>query len=490
MGKSKNFGLNLPDEEDFFNINDFNVNFEIVDDKLSHIESKSNPHGVTAAQLGLGNVNNTADSAKSVNYAASTGAAPWTGVSGKPTTLSGYGITDAVPSSRTVNGKALSGNVTITASDVGLGNVNNTADSAKNVASAAKLTTARTLQTNLGSTSAASFDGTANSSHGVTGILPVANGGTGNTTGSAAAAAKLTTARTLSATGDVTGSMSFDGSANSSMAVTLANSGVTAGSYGPTANATLTHGGTFIVPQVTVDAKGRATGVAARTLTLPATPTSVTGSSGSCTGNAATATKLATARTMTVNLASTTAASFDGTANVTPGVSGTLPVARGGTGNTTGTASAVAWSGVTGKPTTLTGYGITLSATVLVNETYTTSETILSSKTFSSLTSAVLSAYSFIDIRIYAGWYGGQVGGTTTHNYFVPYQEIASTSSGSTLCSLDGTTTGSNPIGYRVSTSWSLPTTGLYVSMWGNEWGQSGGVGPKGILSVKIIGYK
>ena len=51
-------------------------------------------------------------------------------------------------------------------------------------------------------------------------------------------------------------------------------------------------------------------------------------------GNASTATKLQTARTIKANLGSTDAASFDGTANVTPGVSGTLPVANGGTGNT------------------------------------------------------------------------------------------------------------------------------------------------------------
>lgn len=52
----------------------------------------------------------------------------------------------------------------------------------------------------------------------------------------------------------------------------------------------------------------------------------------SVTGNAATATKLQTARNIQTNLASTTAASFNGTANVTPGVTGILPVANGGTG--------------------------------------------------------------------------------------------------------------------------------------------------------------
>lgn len=52
----------------------------------------------------------------------------------------------------------------------------------------------------------------------------------------------------------------------------------------------------------------------------------------SVTGNAATATKLQTARNIQTNLASTTAASFNGTANITPGVTGILPVANGGTG--------------------------------------------------------------------------------------------------------------------------------------------------------------
>lgn len=52
------------------------------------------------------------------------------------------------------------------------------------------------------------------------------------------------------------------------------------------------------------------------------------------TGNSATATKLATARTITANLASGTAGSFDGSANITVGVTGTLPIANGGTGLT------------------------------------------------------------------------------------------------------------------------------------------------------------
>ncbi len=81
------------------------------------------------------------------------------------------------------------------------------ADKTGNIATATKLQTARTIRTNLASTSTASFDGTANVTPGVTGILPIANGGTGNTTGLAASATKLETARTIDG-------MPFDGSAN------------------------------------------------------------------------------------------------------------------------------------------------------------------------------------------------------------------------------------------------------------------------------------
>ena len=78
------------------------------------------------------------------------------------------------------------------------------------------------------------------------------------------------------------------------------------------------------------------------------------------TQTAVAATKLKTARTVRVALNSTSAVNFDGTANITPGVRGTLPVASGGTGATTLTAgyaligngtSAVAFRAVTGAAT-------------------------------------------------------------------------------------------------------------------------------------------
>jgi hypothetical protein len=67
----------------------------------------------------------------------------------------------------------------------------------------------------------------------------------------AGSAAKLTTARTISATGDATWSASFDGSANATAALTLAASGVGAGTYG----------------SVTVNAKGIVTAAATITPT-------------------------------------------------------------------------------------------------------------------------------------------------------------------------------------------------------------------------------
>lgn len=64
-----------------------------------------------------------------------------------------------------------------------------------------------------------------------------------NGTKAAGKATKLATARKISITGDATGSAEFDGSADKSIALTLANSGVAAGTYSA----------------VAVDAKGRVT---------------------------------------------------------------------------------------------------------------------------------------------------------------------------------------------------------------------------------------
>ena len=68
-------------------------------------------------------------------------------------------------------------------------------------------------------------------------------------TANAVSASKLFTARSFTWTGDVTGSVNFDGSANVTNAITLSNTGVAAGAYGSNIK-TVT---------LTLDAKGRVT---------------------------------------------------------------------------------------------------------------------------------------------------------------------------------------------------------------------------------------
>ena len=84
----------------------------------THINDKDNPHEVTKAQIGLSNVDNTSDVNKPISTATQTA------------------LNNKVDKTTTVNGHALSGNVTVTKDDVGLGNVDNTSDANKPVSTA------------------------------------------------------------------------------------------------------------------------------------------------------------------------------------------------------------------------------------------------------------------------------------------------------------------------------------------------------------------
>ena len=92
------------------------------------------------------------------------------------------------------------------------------------------------------------------------------SGSSGSTTGNAATATALASSRNFTVTGDVTtdSSQSFDGTGNVALPVTLANSGVSAATYGD-ANS---------VAQVAVDSKGRITSASNVDISMPASQVS------------------------------------------------------------------------------------------------------------------------------------------------------------------------------------------------------------------------
>jgi hypothetical protein len=213
-----------------------------------------------------------------------------------------------------------------------------------------------------------------------------------NTTGSAAT---LTTGRTIAITGDLTyTSPSFNGSANVTAAGTLATVNANVGSFTNasfTVNAkgliTAASSGTAPVTSVTGTSPVVSSGGATPAISLAsgygdtqnpyasktanfflAAPNGTAGVptfraivaadvptlNQNTTGSAAT---LTTARTIQTNLASTSSASFNGSANITPGVTGTLPVANGGTGQTTAQAAMNAFAGAVTSGQYLRGNG-------------------------------------------------------------------------------------------------------------------------------------
>lgn len=84
MQKTTNYGLLKPDPEDFYNIEDFNNNMDVIDEELKkaaqtgggsseelteHLANTNNPHKVTASQVGLGNVPNVTTNNQTPTYA-------------------------------------------------------------------------------------------------------------------------------------------------------------------------------------------------------------------------------------------------------------------------------------------------------------------------------------------------------------------------------------------------------------------------------------
>lgn len=140
----------------------------------------------------------------------------------------------------------------------------------------------------------------------------------GSITGNAGTATKLQTERTIGFSGDVNGTaQSFDGSKNITLPINLnsINQNNTTSMQSAGYNSPVT-----IIDGITRDTKGRVTGVNTKTVTLPPVQTTIS-------GNAASATKLETARLIG-------GVSFDGTSDIIlPGVNSI------GNQNTTGNAA-------------------------------------------------------------------------------------------------------------------------------------------------------
>lgn len=114
-----NNNLSVPRKQDVDDVQ--NELEQLTIDVDTHIGDTSNPHQVTKAQVGLDNVANV------LQYSANN-PPPYPVISVNGDTgavVLGASDVGAVPITRTVNGKSLSSNITLTASDVGLGNVDN-----------------------------------------------------------------------------------------------------------------------------------------------------------------------------------------------------------------------------------------------------------------------------------------------------------------------------------------------------------------------------
>ena len=135
----------------------------------THINNTDNPHNVTKAQVGLDQVNNTSDADKPVSTATQSALdSKVDKIDGKQLSTNDYTTAEKNKVAESINESAANTLINtaigkLTKASVGLDNVDNTADANKEVLSATKLKTARTLW-------GQSFDGTANVSGNITGI--------------------------------------------------------------------------------------------------------------------------------------------------------------------------------------------------------------------------------------------------------------------------------------------------------------------------------
>ena len=286
----------------------------------------------------------------------------------------------------TVDGTGINiGQAVETSSDVTFNSVtadltgNVTGDVTGDVTGNADTATALETARNIGGVS---FDGTASIN------LPGVNtAGNQDTTGNAATATAWETGRTISLTGDVTGSVTgVDGTGNASIATTIAANSValgtdTTGDYVATVTSGnyLTGGttGEGSTPTLNVDAtpNNTASKVVARDASGNFSAGTITGA---LSGNATTASSLATARNIAVTGAVTGNANFDGSGNISIDTTATSDPTVTLTGAVTGSG-------------TMTNLGnVSIATTATADPTLTLSGDASGSATFTNLGNATL----------------------------------------------------------------------------------------------------
>ena len=175
-----------------------------------------------------------------------------------------------------------------------------------------------------------------------------------NTTGTAAA---LTNARTIALSGDVSGSASFDGSASAGISTTLANSGVSASTYGSATQ----------IPSFTVDEKGRIT--SASVVVVEGLPNQ-SGNEGkylTTNGSLSSWDTIDLGTDTQGNYVAQVSASGTGISVTGSGESASVVIQNTGVKSLTGTANQISVSASTGDPTVSLPSSVTFPGTVTLN---------------------------------------------------------------------------------------------------------------------------
>jgi len=135
MQNTKNYGLKKPESTDFYNIDDFNENADIIDTELKELEDgkAEKTHTHTKEQVGLENVPNVTTNNQTPTY---TMASSNTTLSSGEKLSTAFGKIAKAVNSLISHLSNKSNPHSVTKTQVGLGNVDNTSDANKPVSKA------------------------------------------------------------------------------------------------------------------------------------------------------------------------------------------------------------------------------------------------------------------------------------------------------------------------------------------------------------------